>query len=211
MSRIFIAINLSENIKEELGIFQKEIQDLFPSELNEIEIDEIATENIAQSRGVVRWVKKENLHLTLVFIGHIKKNQFFQIAQIIKKVVQSQKPLFLKFEKICYGPAKIEPPRLIWMELEKEKELLKLVGNLQKELFAAGILGKDDKREFSPHITLARINAWLWRQIEPEERPEIEKDIFLNFPIKSIEIMESKLKKGGPVYTILESYLLSND
>jgi len=97
------------------------------------------------------------------------------------------------------------------MELEKEKELLKLVGNLQKELFAAGILGKDDKREFSPHITLARINAWLWRQIEPEERPEIEKDIFLNFPIKSIEIMESKLKKGGPVYTILESYLLSND
>jgi len=62
-------------------------------------------------------------------------------------------------------------------------------------------------KEFNttPHITLGRIKTWQFRQIEPEERPEINEDIDLTFEVKSIEIMESQLKKGGPEYTVLES------
>ena len=58
---------------------------------------------------------------------------------------------------------------------------------------------------FSPHITLGRIKTWQLRQIDPEERPEINEDIDLTFEVKSIEIMESRLKRGGVEYTILES------
>jgi len=58
------------------------------------------------------------------------------------------------------------------------------------------------KEFFAPHITLCRINAWQWKQIEPEERPEINENIDLLFTVESIEVMESELKKGGPQYTI---------
>jgi len=57
----------------------------------------------------------------------------------------------------------------------------------------------------SPHITLGRIKTWQFRQIEPEERSEINEDIDLDFEVNSIEIMESQLKKTGPDFTILES------
>jgi len=62
-------------------------------------------------------------------------------------------------------------------------------------------------KEFNlfPHINLGRIKTWQFRQIEPEERPEINENINLSFEVNSIEIMESRLKRTGPDYTILES------
>ena len=65
-----------------------------------------------------------------------------------------------------------------------------------------------EKITVAPHITLARISSWEWRGIEPEERPEISEDIDLTFTVETIEVMESELKKGGPVYTVLESFKL---
>jgi 2'-5' RNA ligase len=44
--------------------------------------------------------------------------------------------------------------------------------------------------------------------MEPEEKPKIDEDISLNFQVKSIEVMESQLKRGGAEYTILESFEL---
>ncbi|MCD6500728.1 RNA 2',3'-cyclic phosphodiesterase [bacterium] len=193
MKRIFIAINLPEKIKTELENLEKELDSLFPEEAN---------------RGVVRWVKKENLHLTLLFIGSVEDEKIPKIRQIVKNIAEAQKPFSLKFKKVCYGPPKQIPPRLIWIELEKKPELLNSAEKLKKEMAKSGILRKVEKREFSPHITLGRIRTWQWRRIEPEERPEIEKEISLDFEVKSIEIMESKLKRTGAEYTILESIAL---
>ncbi len=190
MKRIFIAINLPKEIKLELEKLEKEINDLFPSELN---------------RGMIRWLKKDNLHITLLFIGWVKEEEIIQTCQIAKKVAQNKKNFSLRFKKVCYGPPKKIPPRLIWIELEKKPELLELAEELKKETAKAGILRKIEKREFSPHITLARIKTWQWRKIEPEERPEIEREISLDFEVNSIEIMESKLKKSGAEYNIIES------
>lgn len=67
-----------------------------------------------------------------------------------------------------------------------------------------------ENRAFSPHITLSRIRTWQWRQMEPEERPEVNKDISLSFEVNSIEVMESQLKRGGSEYTILESAQLNS-
>jgi 2'-5' RNA ligase len=55
---------------------------------------------------------------------------------------------------------------------------------------------------------LARISEFLFRQIEPEERPEIEENLDLTFYVESIEVMESELTRQGPRYTIIESHEL---
>ena len=65
-----------------------------------------------------------------------------------------------------------------------------------------------DSKKFSPHITLGRVKKMEWRQIEPEDRQDIEQNLNLKFPVNSIEIMESKLKRNGPEYNILESVKL---
>jgi 2'-5' RNA ligase len=55
---------------------------------------------------------------------------------------------------------------------------------------------------------LARISEWEFKKFEIDERPEINEEIDLFFTAESIEVMESELKRGGPVYTILESHNL---
>lgn len=197
--RIFIAINLPEDIKQKLEESKEKIQALFPEEYGRM----------------FNWVKKDNLHITLLFIGSVFIEQIPEIIALVKETISNKKSFPIKFQKISYGPhstssgqaSKTIPPRLIWLEIEKNKELTELANEL-KEKFAEKGIGKFEQKSFSPHITLARIKSWQWKQIEPEERPNIEKEINLEFEVNSVEIMESQLKRNGAEYLEMESALL---
>ena len=182
--RIFIAINLPENIKKELLSFQLKWPDL-----------------------PIRWVGPENLHITLAFLGYLSDEELLEIIKITKEVASRNESFSLNLKSICYGPPKKMPPRMVWAEGEKSMELGKLQKDLEISLFSSSIksLKEPESRPYTPHITLGRIRQWEFRQIEPEERPEVNEDISLNFEVNSIEVMESELKRGGAEYTILES------
>jgi len=132
-----------------------------------------------------RWTKPENLHITLEFLGHITDQDIPEVFQRAKELAGKNKPFELRFDNVCYGPPGKMPPRMIWVTGPKIVQL-----------------------NISPHITLARIRTWEWRKIEPEERPDIAENLDLSFEVASFEVMESRLKKGGPEYTILESFSL---
>ena len=182
--RVFIAINLPENIKKKLTDYQLKWPEL-----------------------PCRWTKKENLHITLVFLGYLTDEELLEVCKITKEVVLRHEPFFINLNKILYGPPK-QPPRMIWIEGEGSEELGKLQKNLENALSSTQTLAKADRekevRPYVSHITLGRLKQWEFRRIEIEERPEVNEDVFFNFEVKSIEIMESRLKRGGPEYSILE-------
>jgi len=184
MHRIFIAINLPEDIKKELISYQEKWPEL-----------------------PIRWTKKENLHIALVFIGSVNDEEVLEICKIVREVAEKQKPFALNFKRICYGPPGKTPPRMVWVEGEKSRELGELQQDLENSISNINT-GKSEKREYAPHLTLGRIKEWEFKKIEPEERPEVETDINLDFDVNSIEVMESELKRGGPEYYVLESMLL---
>ncbi len=180
--RIFIAINLPEDIKKELYSFQ----------LKRLELPCL-------------WTKKENLHITLAFLGYVFDQELLGVFKIAKETALKQQPFFINLTKIIYGPPK-KPPRMIWAEGEKSEELGKLQADLENSLLSSSVKGKTaENRPYTPHITLGRIRQWEFRKLEPEERPEVNEEIDLNFEVNSIEVMESQLKKGGAEYTVLES------
>lgn len=190
-SRIFIAINLPENIKKKLGDYKNKWADL-----------------------PAIWTKAYNLHITLVFLGYVREENLLDICNKAKKAVEGCEEFDINLNRICYGPYG-KPPRMVWAEGEKSKELAKLQGNLEKEFFS-GIsqnmekyMPKIERKPFSPHITLARIKQIEFKRMDSEEVPQIDEEIRLSFSVSSIDIMESELKKGGPVYTILESIPLN--
>jgi 2'-5' RNA ligase len=182
--RIFIAINLPKDIKEKIYRYQSKWPEL-----------------------PCRWVKKENLHLTLAFLGYLHDEEVFEVCKITKEVSARQGPFPIKFNLITYGPLK-KNPRLVWIEGEKSGEL----GNLQKDL-ETSLLGisselAKEQRVYLPHITLCRLRQFEFRRLELEERPEINEEVDITLEVNSIEIMESRLKRGGPEYAILETYSL---
>jgi len=187
--RVFIAINLPENIRRKLTDYQKKWPEL-----------------------PIKWTKPENIHITLVFLGYIMDEELLEVFKTSKETISKHPPFSLVLNKIYYGPPKKIPPRMIWVVGEKSSEFTNLKNDLDKSLSGSENASfSAENRTFSPHITLGRIRQWEWKRIEPEERPEVDEDINLSFSVNSIEIMESVLKKAGPEYTILESYDLRSE
>jgi len=179
--RIFIAINLPENIKRKLSDYQAKWPEL-----------------------PIRWIKPENLHITLVFLGYFSDEELLEVCKITEEVVQKHDSFSLNLNKICYGPPKKIPPRMVWAEGKKSEQITNLKDDLEKSLLEK-VHFSQEARAFSPHITLGRIRSWEWRRIEPEERPKVDEETNLTFEVNSIEVMESTLKRAGAEYIVLES------
>ncbi len=186
--RIFIAVNLPEKIKEKLADFQNKWPDL-----------------------PCRWTRKENLHITLMFLGYISDEELLEVIKTAQDVASKNESFLISLEKIIYGPPKKSPPRMIWTEGKESIELGKVQKDLENAFSASPVeRSKTENRPYIPHITLGRIKTWDWQRTEPEERPEVNTEISLNFEVNSIDIMESELKRTGPKYTILESCPFQN-
>ena len=180
--RTFIAVNLPEKIKRKLAEYEDKWLDL-----------------------PVRWTKKENLHITLVFLGYLNDQELLETINLAESVASENEPFSINLNKIVYGPPKKMPPRMVWTEGQESQELADLQNDLENSLFG----GNEKKvKPFSPHITLGRMKTWEFRKLNPEERPDINEQISFNFEVNSIEVMESRLKRGGPEYIVLESCLL---
>ncbi len=194
--RIFIAINLPEEIKRQLFLYSEKWLEL-----------------------PAKWTAKDNLHITLEFLGDLTDVEIGDVCKIVGEVAKRHKSFDIVLNKILYGPpnppshkasaGQGKIPRMVWVEGEKSDELADLKNDLQEYLLEKISYRPETSRGFTPHITLARISEWEFRKIELEERPEINEDIDLIFFVESIEVMESQLKRG-PVYTILESCELSS-
>ena len=187
--RVFIAINLPEDIKKQLSFYQSKWPEL-----------------------PCRWTRKENLHITLVFLGYVKDEELPEILKNAKTAATRNKPFLINLNKICYGPTDKKPPRMVWAEGEKSQELGNLQIDLEKAVLESFTSYRNEVsgsgRAYAPHINLGRLKIWEFKAIEPEERPEISEEISLSFEVSSVEIMESRLKPKGPDYFVLESLLL---
>ena len=194
--RIFIAVNFPKDIKKVLERYQEKWAEL-----------------------PAKWTPVDNLHITLLFLGDVTDEELGDVCVIAKEVAARHNSLDIQLNKVAYGPddppspeasvGQGKIPRMVWASGEKSKELSVLRNDLENALLEK-VRFVPDNRGLTPHVTLARIAAFAWRQIEPEERPEIYDNIDLLFTAESIEVMESELKKGGPQYTIIESCSLKD-
>lgn len=175
--RIFIAILLPKEIKKELIGIQKEL----PS-LN------------------IRWIRPENLHFTLTFIGWIDEDRIVRIKTILKEITQKYSSFFLRLIKITLGPSQ-RYPRMIWAVGEKEETLEKIWRELREKSKESRI-PVDERYPLKVHLTLARARG---RELFGKR---IDEKIDLSFPVKEIAIMESHLAPEGAEYKILEVYSL---
>lgn len=168
--RQFLAIPLPGPIKDELG----EIISLF--------------------RGIkgLKPVRKENLHLTILFLGDTGSGEKFSELRKI-----SFSPFKLTTTEIKLFPER--KPRLIWLELEESEELNDLYSKIVRVF---GVNGK-----LKSHITLARIK-WLL----PQDYRVLAEEIRLanpfeaDFTVNSFNLYNSELQPGGPVYRIAETF-----
>ena len=178
MRRIFLALNLPSDIKEELLQYKEKWSDL-----------------------PARWTLPDNLHITLLFLGNTSEQELQEIQSKVKDIVAKHKQFSLSLEQIVYGPTEAKP-RMLWAIGETTESLR----NLKEDIAKA--LDQQQEHSFSLHITLARLREWEFQRVDPEERPHIKEDISVTIPISSVDIMESKLNRSGATYSTFRSFPL---
>ena len=159
------------------------------------EIAKTITDKLMRRGFRGNWVKPENVHLTLFFLGEMERDVVDDMAKHLCARVRGF-PSFSFVIKDLGFFRKGRSPRVIWLGVEKNSALNKLYEELGAELIKHHFVEEFDKR-FVPHITLARIKQYpqMWekliKDIDVEERV---------VPVSNFKIYSSTLTPEGPIY-----------
>jgi 2'-5' RNA ligase len=192
--RIFIALDIERPIRERIERFLDGIREFAPD---------------------ARWVRPESLHVTLKFIGEKPLDAVEQIKNSLSTI-----PLHafdLAFGGYGFFPT-LKAARVFWIGIDSGPELKELAASVDEAMLALSIPKED--HAFSPHLTLAR-GGKSGSPHRKDDRPNVnfgrlqEKLAamppldFGTMTAREFCLYESKLSRGGSLYTKLQSFPLS--
>jgi len=182
--RIFIAIELPDNVKSGLASL----------------VDTLRKPRF----GFVRWVNPQGIHLTLKFLGNVSPARIYEINRVIESAAKTSRKLSLDMSELGFFPNS-RRPRVFWIGITGDLDiLLKLQGEIDRGTEKLGFPG--EKRPFSPHITLARINESSSPVNLADFVRDTEKlhfDQKLHIDVNSVSLMRSELLRTGARYSKL--------
>jgi 2'-5' RNA ligase len=155
----------------------------------------------------VRWIKVDNIHLTVIFIGNISADRLEDMAAAVKKVCHAYGPFNISLKSAGVFSS-IRNPRVLWIGLNGDLERMSYFRDaLQEQLKLFGV--KEEKRRFNPHLTLGRFRKCVRSSAHLDEVLSRYKD--LTSPVCALHelvLFKSDLKPSGAVYTNLDSWPL---
>ena len=156
----------------------------------------------------VKWVKVQNIHLTMVFLGNVSPD----VLEFIQEQAQSACLEFGPFSAAIGGMGTFpnrRNPRVLWLGLKGELERLSLFRDaLQQNLGPFGI--KVEKRPFRPHLTLGRFRKGKGKGLDLEELLSRYEEVKSpSSMLSELVLFRSDLKPTGAVYTRLAAWPLS--
>jgi RNA 2',3'-cyclic 3'-phosphodiesterase len=178
-----------------------------------VEIPEIIAAGIGElQQGLneygfgIRWIRPENIHLTLKFLGDVQVDDIDNIFEAISRTVDGIASMPLKARGIGVFPG-IRRPRVIWVGLAGQLDLLiSLQKTLDTNLKNIGF--PPEKRPFKGHLTIGRIKAKMNVRTFGDALMAFRKFESETFIADKIILFKSDLKPKGAVYTNLASAAL---
>lgn len=178
MHRLFIAIDLSESVKN-------------------------AIKSICGALPDARWVDVSQLHLTLRFIGEVDDAAFDSIKSSLAEITETRFSLTLRGVG-CFPPKR--PPRVLWVGIEDNETLIRLAETVEQVLVRkSGI--EPERRKFSPHITIARFRETSLSKVT-DYLARNSSFSTETFPVDAFYLYSSKLTPKGAEHTREAVYAL---
>jgi 2'-5' RNA ligase len=184
--RAFIAIDLPEIVRR----FLAEVQ-----------------EGLNLHGAPIKWVRPENIHLTLKFLGDTDTAQTTAIVGAMTSAAKDCPGVSLTAKDIGVFPD-LRRARVIWAGVKGQLDILI---NLQRTLddYLAELGFPKERRNFSAHLTLGRVKGKiaptrLKAAIDGSKEFESEP-----FKVDRIVLFKSELKPAGAVYTQVQQALFS--
>lgn len=175
--RLFIAIELPEAVKDVLA-----------------ETAVHLSQNV--SDRAVRWVSREQMHLTLRFLGDTAVSQLYALQNHLDQVAAQYPAFQLRLDELGAFPNR-KRPRVVWAGLAGELAILQAMqAELEDRVVRLGWAGEE--RPFSPHVTLGRVkNASQAQMLDWSVGLAA-----LGVGVTAVTLVQSELRPSGPIYTV---------
>jgi 2'-5' RNA ligase len=147
---------------------------------------------LRRAPGDYRWVDPRDMHVTFRFLGVISEAELPEVEARMRRAAEQS----ASFDVVYGGVGAFESlddPRVVWIGLEEGCEPMERI---------AGLLGRDEERPFSPHLTLGRRR----RETVPAEfRAALaaEPPLALRRRVERISLYASRPAPFGHAYEIL--------
>lgn len=190
--RLFAALELPETVRAEVELFARDLAPGLPK---------------------ARWVRRENLHLTLIFLGEVEPARLPSLSKSFRGACGSCRPLSLAVRKGGTFPPR-RPARVAWLGIEAAPadlaSLQALVAGLSRAA-AETVSFQPETRPYHPHLTVARpTEPWPLDAVEifttAAARP-----FGREFEVGSAALIESELRPGGAHYRRVESFAFGSE
>ncbi len=155
----------------------------------------------------VRWVRTENIHLTIVFMGDMDEGLLPQVQETARSVCGGNHPFELSLQGLGFFGT-LRNPRVLWAGLYTDlKRMARFRDDLQKGLAPLGV--KKETRPFRPHLTLGRFKAGAGSAEQLQGLVTQYKELASPAEtLSELALFRSDLRKDGAVYTKLSEWSL---
>jgi len=183
--RLFVALEIPSAVRDNLAAL----------------INGLRAADASSSKNKARWVRPENLHVTLKFIGHIDAGKLDAIRASLAEV-SSGGTVELRFRGLGFFPNE-KRPRVFWAGIAASPNLAPLAAEIDARLEKLGI--PRETREFAPHLTLARFDPpGVSEKLRAAQENAARE--FGAVRTGEFHLFESKTRPTGAEYTRLSSF-----
>ena len=187
--RLFVALEIPSAVRENLAAL----------------IEELRAADAAATKNKARWVRAENLHVTLKFIGNVDVGKLDTIRAALGEVSASG-AVELRFRGVGFFPNE-KRPRVLWAGIVASPNLEPLAAGVDARLEKLGIAR--ETREFAPHLTLARFDPpGITEKLRAAARANTARE-FGAVSTGEFHLFESKTRPTGAEYTRLSSFSIA--
>ncbi len=158
-----------------------------------------ASDTLGPSTSALRWIARDNLHLTLQFLGEVPRDRLNPLVAALQPGL-TLRPFMVSLDRFGVFPPS-GPPRTIWLGLGTGADEVRVIyADLAGRL--AGLGFEAETRPYSPHLTVARVRD------EQRRRASGVRAVLASIPVPAIAwevthaaLFESDLSGSKPKYT----------
>jgi 2'-5' RNA ligase len=190
MIRAFIAVELPGGVRERLGELQ-------------------AVLRRARLGVNVSWVRTENIHLTLHFLGDIPESSVPTIGKQLDEVTACRAPFDVAAGGLDAFPG-WNRARVIWVGCDDRRGRLgELAGAVREAMERVGF--QPERREFAAHLTLGRIKFPRPDATLTKVADSLKDTARGTIRVRDVHLFQSELHPHGSIYTRLSSHCLKGN
>ena len=167
-----------------------------------------AIAQLAPEISGIRWVREDNFHFTLKFLGVIEEPQIEPISNALAQAIHPFRRFTINAKCLGVFPD-VKRARVLWVGLEGN-DMPALAKNVETVLEPFGF--PRENRIFRPHLTVGR-----WRHPSGSHQElggklkRWDNVQFGESAVNEVVLFQSVLKPGGAVYRPLKAVPLADD